>query len=84
MSAAVSVRCPKCKGSSYSLYERLEVAHVYEVEQGKAHPLFCSQDLPHQLGFEATCTCGHHWVPRYSSAAKIMDAAADAREEERP
>lgn len=79
MGATVDVRCPHCKGGSFSLYERLEVAHHFRVENGEALEMFVAQELPTRIGFVAQCDCGHGWVPRRSSALKIMDAEGDAR-----
>lgn len=74
---AVDVRCPHCKGNSFSVYERLEVAQKYRVEDGTALPMFAMQEFPVLLGFSAECDCGHTWVPRSPSAARVMDASAE-------
>lgn len=71
MGASVDVRCPHCKGKSFSLYERLEVLQHYRVEEGEARPMFPLQDFPQLLGFAAKCDCGHEWVPRHPSAIPI-------------
>lgn len=80
MSTKVSARCPKCKSNSFTLYERLEVANSFRVEHGEARPMHYAEEMPSQIGFTARCDCGHDWSPRYSTATKILDAEAIARE----
>jgi len=71
----VNAKCPKCGGRSFTLFERLEMAHVFRVEAGKALPMQRDDSLPAQLGFSATCDfCGHHWTPRYRTGLLIMEA----------
>lgn len=74
--SAVRLRCPSCGGKSFTVYERLEVAHVFRVEQGSAQLMRRSEDLPMQIGFSADCDCGHTWVPKRASALRVMDAEA--------
>lgn len=84
MSATVFVRCPRCKGSSFSIFERIECAHLFRVENGQALPMMVSQELPARIGFAARCDCGHCWTPRHKAASKVMSAEEAARAEERP
>lgn len=78
MTASIDVKCPQCGSNSFYLYERVEVAHLFEIEKGKAHPMQRSEGLPLQLGFSAECVCGHSWIPRRSTALRIMDAERSA------
>ena len=71
---ATVMKCPRCREQSFTLYERLEVAHVFRVDAGNARPMAISEDMPVQLGFSAACDCGHRWVPRHSTALSVMDA----------
>ena len=80
MSASVDVKCPHCGGKSFTVYERMEVAHVFEVVEGEAKPMMRSEGFGIQLGFSATCRCGHHWIPRTRTARAVMDAEEYARE----
>jgi len=69
-----SLRCPKCRGRSFNLYERLEVADCFPVRDGIAQPKCADESMPKQIGFTATCLCGHGWTPRYASAMAVIDA----------
>ena len=67
-------KCPKCGSLSFTLFERLEVEHLFRVEKGDVLPMARSEGFPTQLGFAARCDCSHYWIPRRSTALAIMDA----------
>lgn len=83
VAGAVSIRCPKCKGATFTLYERLEVADCFPVCNGVAQPRHPDENMPGQIGFTAHCSCGHDWVPRNTSAMAVIDAEAEFREASR-
>ena len=76
---SIGVKCPACGGQSFTLFERLELAHEFRVEGGAALPMQQSEDMPIQIGFTAKCDCGHFWTPRRATAYRVMDAESETR-----
>lgn len=74
----IQVKCPHCGGQSFTLFERLELAHMFCVEEGEVRPMMRSEGFPTRLGFSAECSCGHVWVPRTKTAYAIMEAERGA------
>ena len=70
-------RCPKCRGNTFTIYERLEVAHAHAVVNGKVMPPEIADGLPSHLGYSALCRCGHAWVPKRATASAIIDHEAE-------
>lgn len=65
--------CPKCRGNTFTIYELLEVAHAHAVVNGEVLPAEIADGLPSRIGYGATCSCGHQWVPRSTTASAIID-----------
>lgn len=67
------VRCPKCRGNTFTIYERLEVARAHAVVNGEVQPTEIADGLPVHIGYDALCQCGHTWVPRDATASAVID-----------
>lgn len=61
-----TVRCPRCRSTSFELVETFEEIETRQVRNGAV-----SRQSDHTpgslLSTECSCKCGHSWVPRQST-----------------
>lgn len=69
----VTLRCPKCKGSTLELTEIIEEHVTYSVEDGVMPDKADDHQPGSSLGLYATCRkCKHMWTPRARTLGHVI------------